>query len=204
MRRAGRFRQKARPVRGGSAAGENAHRREKAAAIARRAKTRTCRPPTRENDQDGGAAAARRPRSRSVASTIGASRAKKNAGVLRFKRFQAAIGRPIFFAFRRPREKSWIEPGFFQPLAKTTQAFGGESDVLFLMRSGQSDAKDLWLLAAGKINHLPGSGQFGREVSDFFGGIDEDGEEFFVEAARQGIFFQAPARGRASSPKSGK
>ena len=65
--------------------------------------------------------------------------------------------------------------------------------MLFLMRSGQSDAKNSWLLAAGKINNLPGSGQFGRQVSDGFGGIDEDGEEFME--------WPAPPSGIVSSPE---
>ena len=120
---------------------------------------------------------------------------EEDASVLRLERLQAAVGRAVRLALRRPGEELRIEPRLLQSLLQADEAGLREGDVLLFMRAGPHGREQLQVLSAREVDDLPDASQLGREVGNRLSRIDEDCEQLLVQAARQLVFLAAPARG---------
>ncbi len=119
--------------------------------------------------------------------------AEEDPGIDAIERLETTVGSAIRLVFRRPGEEFRVEAGLFEPAFEAPQAFARESDMLLFVRIGVCDPQNLQVLAMGEVNDLPRAGQFRREVGNRLCSVDKDGDELFVEAAGERIFFEAPA-----------
>ena len=99
--------------------------------------------------------------------------AEEDAGVRRLQRLEAAIGRAIRIALRRPGEESWVEPRLLQPALQPQQAVLRVGDVPLLVRAGQLRRKQplSWPPARSTTCHVPVSS--GGRVGDRLRRIDQ-------------------------------
>ena len=115
---------------------------------------------------------------------------KEDAGVLGFQRAQAAIGRSVRIALRRPSEISGVETGFFQPMLETLQSLRREGDVRFLVRDRQNGAQHHVIAPRGEAHDLPGPGKFLGQFADLQI-LDQHAEQPLVQVVRQMKFLES-------------
>ena len=100
--------------------------------------------------------------------------AKEDAGIIRFKRQEAAIGRAHRVMRRRPIEEARIEAGFDEAFLQAPEPGFGEQPIVPLA-IGRRRFERLLVVALRQMDQLPGRRQLRREVLDR-DVLDEDAE----------------------------
>jgi hypothetical protein len=116
--------------------------------------------------------------------------AKENAGILRFERAQAAIGRPIWITRRRPGKIFWIKTRLLKPVLETLQTLVREGDVDLLVRDRHDRVQHYMIAAARKADKLPIAAEI---LWNFLDGqvLDQDAEQ--SQSMSEIEFLAAPA-----------
>ena len=163
----------------------------------RRAGTRTCPRPRRRGSP--AASAARRTLGRAAGRSPrrSARRGRRRCRRRRLQRLQAAIGRALAFAFRRPGEESSDRA---PPSRARASAAAGRlwnrrrASPRASPEAGLGNSAPSCPPARSTTCHVPFSSG-GRSAIDCPRGSISDGEQLLVERARERVFLQAPAGG---------